>query len=477
MEAINKEITVHHLPDEIVAKILSFLNVKSLKAAALTCKKWNEISSRMDWKLILKFGSKKEIEEPWVDVIFKSNRNFKSIRCVNYIEMRNIRLMKIFEKHGGRIQKLVMDSGEFRNFIIFCDILSFMPNLKEVSIMNSNTRGRFANNFFEDHLPHLQKLGRLKLVRSDFELMKYFKKTQINSFEICPKNHSKEHDVQIFLDFLTNQNNLKCLMLQYSGHFLVELFRIPIATVNIPFKLKELYLSPYYNYETLDHSNFMNFLEFHSDTVEKLEIGYSLPDFVFEFIFAKSRRLTSLTFFSGEFPNDLSLYERLEVNPNIKILDVSNVIDTSEDALKEFFKHVPNVEMLRAGYPTDLHIVSNVLTRLTHLELCEYSPNVNQIKSQSLQSITIGGLDVIPDWKEFAADNPNLLTSMKLHHLDLPVIRVDAKVCKALRENTKHMKSLRINKESFANCQESFTDMHNFQVKKCAMKLEITISN
>ncbi|CRK99648.1 CLUMA_CG012959, isoform A [Clunio marinus] len=346
METINEKKTIQDLPEEIIEKILK--SVESLKAAALTCKRWNEISSKMCWKLKLKFENKMK-EEPWVDVLLKSNRNFMSIWCDGYIETKNIRLMKIFEKHGGKLQKLVMYCGKFHDFKIFCDALSFMPNLKEVTFMFSKFEGRFANNFSEDYLPHLQKLETLNLAGSDFELMKYFNKTQINSFEIV--EYGKEQSMELPLEFLTNRNNLKSLKLKSfnnSGWLISKFFKISFAIENIPFKLKELSLD-FKEKETLNDSNILKFLEFHSDTVEKLGVGCKLPDFVFEFIFAKFKRLTSLTFFGEGLPNDLPLYERLYINTSIKIISFSvyAMSEISINALKEFFKHVPNVEKLR----------------------------------------------------------------------------------------------------------------------------------
>ncbi|CRK99650.1 CLUMA_CG013048, isoform A, partial [Clunio marinus] len=127
------------LPEEIIEKILSYLDVESLKAAALTCRTLNETSSKMGWKLKLTFKNKMK-EEPWVDVLLESNRKFNSIRLCEYAEMRNIRLMNFFEKHGRNLQKLVIDGGEFHSFKIFCDVLSSMPNLKKISFRNSDTR-------------------------------------------------------------------------------------------------------------------------------------------------------------------------------------------------------------------------------------------------------------------------------------------------------------------------------------------------
>ncbi|CRK92546.1 CLUMA_CG006089, isoform A [Clunio marinus] len=480
METNNEKLSIEELPEEIIEKILSYLNVKSLKTAALTCERWNRISAEMRWELKLKFEDKNEIEEePWIETLLESNRNFKSIQCEGFIEKRNVRLMDIFEKHGGNVQKLVMVDCEFDNFQIFCDVLNFMPNLKEVTFRYSDTRGRFVNNFSEDHLPHLPKLETLKLVVSDLELIKYFKNTKLNSFEIFDDNMKRrQEDVIILLDFLTHQKNLKCLKLEYiSSSFFSEFFET-IATENFPYKLKELSLSPFYIWRTFNHSNFSNFLEFHSDTVEKLRLRKNLPDLIVRFSFSKFKRLAALTFFDDlilRFPNDLS---RLEINPNIKILNIPRLklIGVKEDALKEFLKHVPNVEMLRTSGSINLHVVSNALTCLTHLELCEMFPYLDQMKSQSLRSITIDWLIFIPDWKKFAASNPNVkkmkikyahgnfnivrfLTNMKLQHLELPKIKVDVNVCKALHENTQDMKSLSIHKASFVNCQENLSDV------------------
>ncbi|CRK99651.1 CLUMA_CG013013, isoform A, partial [Clunio marinus] len=476
MEKLNMNLNIQQLPEEIIEKILSFLNLESLKAAALTCKTLNEISSQMRWELKLEFDNEIE-EEPWVDVLLTSNRNFISIRCDGYIDKQNIRLMNFFENHGCKIQKLVIEGGKFHDSKIFCDILSTMPKLKEISFYNSNTKGRFADNISEDHLPHLPKLETLKLDESDFELMKYFKETQINSLEIV--NHNTELEMKILLDFLTNQKNLKCLnLVSISGIFFSEFFKTSIPAENIPFKLKELLLSDINKIETFNHYNLLKFLEFHSDTVEKLGLIGLLADFVFEFIFAKFKRLVSLTFFNRALPCDLPLYKRLEINRNIKILNIPHLhlIEIKEDALTEFFKHVPNVEKLRTSTMMSLDIVLNALTRLKHLELYGLSPTLRQIKSQSLQSITIDCLAFIHDWEKFATDNPKvdtmkiriidetfdiveLLTNMKLQHLDLPVIKVDDNVCKTLRENTQDMQSLRIHKASFENCQENLSDI------------------
>ncbi|CRK89874.1 CLUMA_CG003551, isoform A [Clunio marinus] len=60
-------------------------------------------------------------------------------------------------------------------------------------------------------------------------------------------------------------------------------------------------------------------------------------------------------------------------------------------------------------------------------------------------------------------DIVKFLKNMKLQHFDLPVTKVDANVCKALRENTQDMKSLRIHKASFENFQEKFSDVKCFQ--------------
>ncbi|CRK92545.1 CLUMA_CG006105, isoform A [Clunio marinus] len=190
------------------------------------------------------------------------------------------------------------------------------------------------------------------------------------------------------------------------------------------------------------------------------------------------KKLASLTFLGGRFPNDLPLYERLEINKNIKTLSFPNfvLLGVKEDALKEFLKHVPNVEKLRTTGMINLHVVSNALTRLTHLELYGTSSTLHQIKSQSLQSITIDELKFIPDWEKFASDNPRmntmkiekvpenfdivkLLTNMKLQRLELPMIKVDDNVCKTLRENTQDMISLSIHKASFVNCQENLSEV------------------
>ncbi|CRK92550.1 CLUMA_CG006073, isoform A [Clunio marinus] len=486
MEAINKKKTIQDLPEETIENILSHLSSKSLKAAALTCKRWNEISSKMGWKLKLNFENERGIEEPWVEVLLKSNRNFKSIQLYDYAEMRNNRsnrLMKFFEKHGGNVQNLVMWSGELHHFIIFCDVLSTMPNLKKISFIDLSTQGRFTKNFFEDHLPNLQKLETLYLYASDIELLKYFKKTQINSLEIIDYMDANEQEnVKILLDFLIYQKNLKCFdLVPFPPNFFSEQLKISIATENFTFKLKELTLDDSYEeIGAINYYNMLKFFEFHSDTIERLELGCSLPDFLFECIFSKFKRLASLTFNRPMIcPNDEPpLYERFEINTNIKVLNFPSfaLSGEKEDVLKEIFKHVPNVEMLRTNGSMNLHEVLNVLTRLKHLVLYGPSQKLHQIKSQSLQSITIDKLEFTPDWEEIAANNPNvhtieiknalensdivkLLTNVKLRHLYLPMIEVDSSVCKALREHTEDMKSLRIHKASFVNCQENLADV------------------
>ncbi|CRK92308.1 CLUMA_CG005866, isoform A [Clunio marinus] len=571
MEETNQNKTIYHLPEEIIAKIFKSLNTGSLKSAALACKLWNDIASRMDWKLKLDSGNASEYHDAWIEELLESKRKFVSVKLESKHEWNN-RLVDIFEKHGNQVQLLTLYSCTINNMGIFCKILNAMLKLKKIVCLKTSTENGLPTEFAEGNLPQLQKLETLELADCSYNMLGCFEKAQINTFKIYGSYNDEKQDSKILFHFLATQKYIKCLALRQLNEQNCQIFESPIKIENVPFKLKKLSLWNIKLRETPnDYNNLLKFLQFHSNTVEELELRTNYPSFIIEYIFSKFKRLSSLRIDGEIIPKDLSFYQRLEVNPSVKRLiifcppkssdtskefykhipnvetlvivagsvssmaiassvftrlkhlEVPHTYETfdndfkrlsslridgeimpeelnfyerleinpsvkrliiyfprrSNDVIKEFYKHIPNVETLVivAGSVSSMAIASSVFTRLKHLEVpCTNETFGSDVKFPNLRTIYFGCISCPIDWTTLAANNPKvtkirietikgsinyvmMLSQMKLQILDLTAIYTDDNFFKALRENTQDLKLFRIHKDSFEGNLPDLSDI------------------
>lgn len=455
----------------------------------LRCR-WRELSQEVPWNLNLIFNNLNDGSEARIWPLMMSRRVFVKAKITTVRELDHY-LLDFFEMNGGRIQELHIFYCLLND--TFFEVLKTMPKLKKIILYET----RMAQSLPEPkflRLPPLNKLQTLEVVACGFRILKYFKHANLTAFKIFFAMNVET--AEPLLDFFASQENLKSLALRSVRDMKLQLFQIPNSYDMIPFTLKKLSLLEFrFRTTPNDYNNLLVFLQIHSKTIEELEVGRSFPNFIFEFIFSKFRKLRLLKIYTKSIPSDMEVYQRLKFNKSVtKLVAVGDLLSDAEP-LKEIFLHLPNIEtlILTRSFDAAVKLAAIHLPHLKHLTIEESIDTLclNEVKFPHLETLHIGRihhpidwLDVfdvfnnVIDWIAFTSNNPNIT---ELHiksvnptmfnikaitkNLKLRELRIGTKICAdkkffhAIRENCNHLEMLCIPRDSLKVKVSKITDI------------------
>lgn len=264
-----------------------------------------------------------------LNFVLESNRKFGTIKFM-FIHSFG----EVFQKHGVNVVKLRLDYCTIPSLIQFAGLLKFMPNLKDVGMLETTSDGVPP----EQDLPELKKLKILDMSRCDSSILKCFQNAKLTTLNFCYRRHPLHCD---FLeDYLKSQKMLTKLTIKSMYEEQAKLFR----TDKWPFKLTHLSLLDM-GLQVDDYINVVKFLEPQAKTLEELEIGKHFPSLVYEFVFASMTKLKTLSVIMQALP----FYERLKENRSITTLIIHDSCHPYErnalfESLQDFLKKLPNIQ-------------------------------------------------------------------------------------------------------------------------------------
>ena len=188
---------LYQLPNEILEKILNYVDVESMRSGGLlTCRKFNEImtvSREFSKKLrLLVYYADNEMplrKSPLNDLdycmaLLESNLKFESVTVSNitsHNEMIHVLLM--LQKFSDTIKELEVKDCTSLGIMEFTKLFRLLPNLEVVTLNEIDLE------FFDDGddisytRPALLKLRELKITESSDEVLEIFLVCQVEKFQ------------------------------------------------------------------------------------------------------------------------------------------------------------------------------------------------------------------------------------------------------------------------------------------------------
>lgn len=442
---------------------------------------WRDIVDRsIVWpSLYLRHENRTDRDEPWTDFFATTSRRFKKVTVNEMLELNKNRYLELFTNIGSYICELSLFYCVPNDENIFLEILKTMPNLKKVNCLH--TVLLFGEPSDGNVLPAFSKLETLEMVLCEYNVMKCFKQSQLKCLKVLSSMDKNRQSPTPLIEFLRTQNRLTTLALHSFKQDESQLFQAPVLEDGMPFRLKKLSLMGIKLRESPnDYNNLLHFMKSHAKTVEELELGRKFPDFVYEFIMSKFTKLNTLRLMANELPKEMEFYQRLEENKSIKFLVVvdSPPPDHTNNGsawLKEFFKHMPNVESISLLDYIDrdtIQFIAGNFTKLKQIWVRNFDGSIfNGIRfPSSLMSLNLKQFDDTTDWNGFTRDNPgitelyiatvydpdnldihNIIKNLKLHSLKIDgEINGDKNFFDAIRQNCSDLKKLDIDENSLS---------------------------
>jgi hypothetical protein len=365
--------------------------------------RFRDATNSVPWYLDIKFENDHTKEEEWIEPKLQSNRRFVKVSLDESLDWSISKVLDFYTKHGTWINELKLVHCGIDNITFFVKIMNKMPNLKKLVMTHT---GAIANYDAED-IPLFNKLETLELLKCEYEMLDYFKNAKLSTFKVMSSMDGHDQGIKPLIEFLATQKNLKTLALRWFDTYNSRLFKTPIDTEKIPFKLKRLSLLKFeLRNMSNDYSNLLMFLQTQAKSVEELELGRAFPDFIFEFVFSKFTKLRKLKINIKGIPSEMEVYNRLVNNPIVKILIIAGSEPDSIEAIQAFMRHLPNIESLtfcKSQSDELMQFISTNFVRLRYLNAWDIS---------GLQSPTVEILNIktiaTTDWNLVHAANPKI---------------------------------------------------------------------
>lgn len=284
-------------------------------------------------------------------------------------------LVRITERHGALIRKLVFSHADLDNGLYFCRILSTMPLLQELTLHRITLGNVDAN---DANPVMLSKLNKLTVSTCHWNIFQFFMTAPIKELQITNKfGYVDAQQREIYMKFLEASDKLESIELDLMSY--AKTFNVPLSS-EICLKLKRLqYLtfSPSYEISDIDR-NFGTFLESQCASLTELELNYVSPDNV-KIIFTKLTLLEKLRLNAAVLPDQREFYGSFKQMHRLKELILHDDI-ASEVAVKEILVNCCNLETLTAHYDPG-HYIPNLLTFM--------AANNPKLKNLSLDSLSV----------------------------------------------------------------------------------------
>lgn len=178
------------LPNEILRKVLNYLDVPSAKSAMLTCKKfYNVITTPKEFmkklKLNLVYQDADLSYSPLTDLdccmaLLESNRKYESVLVANITRNNEIiHVLVMLKKFSGSIKQIWVHNCESLDIEEFAKLFRLLPNLENI-VIGDVKLSIFNGNF---NPPPFLKLQNLKILNSSEQIFQIFAESQIVELE------------------------------------------------------------------------------------------------------------------------------------------------------------------------------------------------------------------------------------------------------------------------------------------------------
>lgn len=311
-------------------------------------------------------------------------------RNVSHLELSGIDgkshsvLNALFERFGLKVNKLTISNSKIDDFTLK-EILRISVALKELTLCEVTIIKK---------LPTInpvrnESLKTLSVQYCDWEIFKFFMKTQLSSLKI--KSYLDEGNRLNLINFLATQYRLKELVLL--GTSLRCLFQQ--NDLNSHFSLETLHLDNAIG-KNSDNVNWnvTAFLHQHEETLNNIDITGPHSEFISTYVLSNFENLHSFALDVRGLPKDEIFYEILENQaPNItlKNLKLCGFFFQRENVKKILLKFpaIKNLEINDWGNDSladILDFISKNLVQLENLSITEISSN---IKFQALKKLNV----------------------------------------------------------------------------------------
>lgn len=332
-------------------------------------------------------------------------------------------MIEIFTRLGAWVEELFLFDCVFDDSKIFIEWLQTMPKLRKCIMLETSTLNLFDDPSEEENLPKFEKLETIEMVKSEYRLLEYFTTAQVKTLKILDSCDGSLAGLQGLKKFLTTQKSLKTLALRSITADESQLFKQPLLPERIPFKLQKLSLLGFkLRTEPNDHNNLKQFLQVHARSIEELEIGRFFPDFIFEFIFSRFKKLKTLKVSTKGIPINDEVYERLDVNTSVTKLIIEDETQENNEPLENFLVHLPNIESLLISEEFDvetMQFIARHCEKLRHLVIGEMKKAYEEISFPLLEKLHIDYVFDRINWARFTQANP------KIKDLSIKTIEAD----------------------------------------------------
>ena len=243
--------------------------------------------------------------------------------------------MKIFREHARLIRITKVGSEKH-----FKDSLRRVLNLEDLSLESKISEKLFHWNNDKDS----SDMVKLNALTIDVRDLGYFLKTtkNVKNLEkLTIFSYDSTHELFMF-DFICQQHNLKELnVINHENIYLT--FPKVDPTSKVKFRLKKLKILTKYE-QAVENENFSKFLAFHAESLEELEVDYSLSSQSLKLVFEKSKKLQKLILLSDKNSQIYSRNQRDWTIPTVKhFKDLNSDGIDLEMVLRKF----PNLETLK----------------------------------------------------------------------------------------------------------------------------------
>jgi hypothetical protein len=188
---------------------------------------------------------------------------------------------------------------------------------------------------------------------------------------------------------------------------------------DLKFPLKKLYIvfcSD--NFTSKYKANVIKFLRVFKNSLESVNLHGALGSEIYKFVFDELKFLTTLTIDANNLPTDYTCDENSKPNHNMKVLNISSIIRTSNyKSIVNIISNFPSVEKLNLS-DTDSMVANDLynmlqakLKRLTHLTVLNFNKKFIPSGSfECLKSFTIKNLENVEQWLSFVMLHQTLET-------------------------------------------------------------------
>lgn len=335
-------ITIEHLFDEVLVEIFSFLDAKSLRIAALVCKKWDQLigSSAMTMdKFQLRMCDYLSDEilplQKFDRDIRKFDFNFCSARKHQnvYLSSRGDAVRALNNFNLSQVRTFIIHMYELTNFELLWTIISSLSMLKCLTFFTFKSEALGSFNAPQLNLPRLTKLRIYNQTGNPFQLIKA---DNIKYFS-C-RNIEDPHRI---LSFLKSCEELESLIL-YPPAF-AKLLAVD-NLLDVKFELT--YFQTFSALDSVIHAKKVSkFLLSQAGSLTKLSIvdGPSIWRDIYMVIFML-RKLTTLHIYGKDFAYDSAFYA-VEPLTSVKVLK-TYMHQMGADRFGRFFMKFPNIDTL-----------------------------------------------------------------------------------------------------------------------------------